>query len=79
MPIVTTDVPITSARNEALIEALSKAYPAIGTEQRIAAESAMGKPKKMHLFFLRIRLSTTEIVIPAANMMKKSQPFIESV
>ena len=42
MPIVTTDVPITSARNEALIEALSKAYPVIRTEQ--IGVTAFGRP-----------------------------------
>lgn len=42
MPIVTTDTPITSARNEALIQELARVYPEIRTE--IVGLSAFGRP-----------------------------------
>ncbi len=42
MPIVTTDVPITSARNEALIQELARVYPLVRTE--IVGLSAFGRP-----------------------------------
>ncbi len=42
MPIVTTDVPITSARNAELIQALSNAYPFIRTRQ--FGTTAFGRP-----------------------------------
>ena len=42
MPIVTTDVPITSARNEALIQELARVYPQVRTE--IVGLSAFGRP-----------------------------------
>ena len=42
MPIVTTDIPITSARNEALIQELARVYPQVRTE--IVGLSAFGRP-----------------------------------
>ena len=42
MEIVTTDVPITSQRNDALIRALAERYPSIRTE--LLATSAFGRP-----------------------------------
>ena len=42
MPIVTTDVPITSARNQALIDQLVSAYPFIHKEE--LGETAFGRP-----------------------------------
>lgn len=42
MPIVTADTPITSERNEALIQALTREYPEIRTE--VMGLSAFGRP-----------------------------------
>ena len=42
MPIVTTDTPITSAKNNAMILALAEAYPFLRTER--LATSAFGRP-----------------------------------
>lgn len=42
MPIVSTDIPITSARNVALIQALSDAYPFLRTQQ--FGTTAFGRP-----------------------------------
>lgn len=42
MPIVTTDVPISSARNTEMIQALSRAYPFVRTQQ--FGTTAFGRP-----------------------------------
>lgn len=45
MPIVTTDIPITSARNEALIQQLAERYPFIRTE--LLTRTAFGRPVRL--------------------------------
>ena len=42
MPIVTTDTPITTAKNEAMIQALTQRYPFIRTQ--VLGETAFGRP-----------------------------------
>lgn len=61
MPIVTTDIPITSARNVELIQALSAAYPFIRTQQFGA--TAFGRP----LWSLTIGNGERKVLYTAAH------------
>ena len=61
MPIVTTDVPITSARNTALIEALAKAYPIISVQQ--FGTTAFGRP----LLAMTIGSGERKVIYSAAH------------
>lgn len=61
MPIVSTDVPITSARNVALIQALSDAYPFLRTQQ--FGTTAFGRP----LWALTIGNGSRQVLYSAAH------------
>ncbi len=83
MPIVSTDVPITSARNVALIQALSDAYPFLRTQQ--FGTTAFGRP----LWALTIGNGSRQVLYSAAHhanewitaylLLKFAEEFAEAI